>query len=72
MYAPEDLMPHATEIVLESGAIIYDALFLALAKDSGTVMVTRDTELLDVPESIPYACLAHPLADVGRLILSIG
>jgi len=28
LYAPEDLMPRAAEIVLETGVIVYDALFL--------------------------------------------
>ena len=32
LYAPEDLMARAVEIALETQAIIYDALFLALAK----------------------------------------
>lgn len=35
LYAPEDLMPRATEIVFESGVISYDALFVALAEHSG-------------------------------------
>lgn len=29
---PADFMPRATELVLETGVIIYDALFLALAE----------------------------------------
>ncbi len=72
LYAPEDLMPRATEIVLESGVIIYDALFLALAEDSGTVMVTADTQLLNGLEGTSHARLAHSLADVASLIPSTG
>ncbi len=70
--APEDLMPRAAEIALETGVIVYDALFLALAEDSGTIMVTADTKLLNILEGTPYARLAHPLADVGSLIPGTG
>lgn len=72
LFAPEDLMPRATEIVLESGVIIYDALFLALAEHSGAVMVTADMRLLDLLEGTPYAHLAHSLVNVGSLIPSSG
>lgn len=72
LYAPEDLMTHAAEIAFESEVIIYDALFLALAEDSGTVMVTADIRLLNVLEDSPYAHLAHSLADVGSLIPRAG
>lgn len=34
IYATEDLMPRAAEIVFESEAIVYDALFLALAEET--------------------------------------
>lgn len=46
LYDPADLMPRATELVLETGVIVYDALFLALAEYAGTVMVTADDKLL--------------------------
>ena len=72
LYAPEDLMPRATEIVFESGVIIYDALFLALAEYSGAVMITADKRLLNLLEGTPYAHLAHSLVDVGSLIPSSG
>ncbi len=55
-----------------AGLQTYDALFLALAEDSGTVMVTADTKLLDVLAGTPYARLAHSLADVASLIPSTG
>ena len=65
-------MPRATEIVFESGVIIYDALFLALAEYSGAVMVTADIRLLNLLEGTSYAHLAHSLVDVGSLIPSSG
>ena len=49
LYAPEDLMPRAAEIALQTRVIIYDALFLALAENSETVVVTADGKLLESP-----------------------
>jgi predicted nucleic acid-binding protein len=68
LYAPEDLMPRAAEITLESGVIVYDALFLALAEDMGAVVVTADGKLLMSLEDTSYAHLGHPLADARSLI----
>lgn len=68
LYAPEDLMLRATSITFETSAIVYDSLFLALAEDAGTVVVTDDGKLLQTLENTPYARLAHPLADVGSLV----
>lgn len=68
LYAPEDLMLRATAITFETSAIVYDSLFLALAEDAGTVVVTDDGKLLQTLENTPYARLAHPLADVGSLV----
>jgi predicted nucleic acid-binding protein len=70
LYAPEDLMPRAAEITLESGVIVYDALFLALAEDAGAVVVTADDKLLAALEDTLYAHLGHPLADAASLIPS--
>ena len=67
-YAPEDLMPHAAEISLESGVIIYDALFLALAEDAQTVVLTADDKLLKAIEDTNYSELARPLTAVGNLL----
>ena len=53
LYGPEDLMPRAAEITLESGVIIYDALFLALAEDADTLVVTADGKLLKTLELLP-------------------
>ncbi len=65
-------MPRAVEIALETGVIVCNALFLVLAEDSGTAMVTADTKLLNVLEGMPYTRLTHPLADVSSLIPGTG
>lgn len=72
LYAPEDLMPRAAEIALDSGVIIYDALFLALAEGADTVVITADGKLLKTLEGTDYARLAHPLSGVNSLIPDIG
>lgn len=68
LYAPEDLIGRAVEIAFETDVIIYDALFLALAEDAETVVVTDDGKLLKTVKDTPYARLAHPLTDVGSLV----
>lgn len=68
LYAPEELMPRAVEIAFESGAIIYDALFLALAEDADTLVITADERLLKALKGTPYAHLAHPLSDADSLV----
>ncbi len=65
-------MPRAVEISFESGAIIYDALFLALAEDADTLVITADERLLKILEGTAHARLAHPLADVGSLVPGTG
>jgi predicted nucleic acid-binding protein len=72
LYAPEDLMPRAVEITLESGVIVYDTLFLALAEDTGTLVVTADVRLLKALKGTSYAHLAHPLSDASSLIPGTG
>jgi predicted nucleic acid-binding protein len=72
LYAPEDLMPRAAEITLETGVIVYDALFLALAEDSQAVVVTADDRLLKDLEAAAHARLTHPLADAGSLVPDTG
>ena len=67
-YATEDLIERAVEISKETGAIVYDALFLALAEDAHTVMVTADGKLLKSLENTGYASLAVPLEGVGSLL----
>ncbi len=68
LYAPEDLMPRTAEIALQTRVIIYDALFLALAENSETVVVTADGKLLKALEGSPYAHLTHPLTEVGSVV----
>lgn len=68
LYGPEDLILRAVEITFESGAIIYDALFLALAEETSTVMVTADDKLLRRLKGTSYADLAHSLAEVDSLL----
>ncbi len=67
LYAPEDLMPRAVQITFETGVIVYDALFLALAEELGTVVVTADGKLLKALEGTPYARYAISVADTGSL-----
>lgn len=67
-YAVEDLTERAAEIANETGAIVYDALFLALAEDAQTVMVTADGKLLRALDGTRYASLARPLDGVGSLL----
>lgn len=68
LYAPEDLMPRAVEILLETGTIVYDALFLALAEDAGTVVVTADGKLLRDLRGTPHAHLALSLTEVESVL----
>jgi predicted nucleic acid-binding protein len=68
LYEPADLMPRAAELVLETGVIIYDALFLALAEYADTVMVTADDKLLRTLKGTGYEGLAHSLIDIYSLI----
>lgn len=68
LYEPTDLMPRAAELVLETGVIIYDALFLALAEYADTVMVTADGKLLRTLKGTGYAHLAHSLAEIDNLL----
>jgi predicted nucleic acid-binding protein len=68
-YAVEDLIERAAEIANETGAIIYDTLFLALAEDAHTVIVTADGRLLRALEGTRYASLASSLEQVGSLLL---
>ena len=72
LYASEDLMPRAVELTFETGVIIYDALFLALAEDGDTVILSADGKLLKALEGTPYARFTHPLADIASLIRSKG
>ncbi len=67
-YAPEDLIERAAKLHFESGASIYDSLFLTLAEESNTVMATADDKLLRLLEGTEYARLVLPLAAVARTL----
>lgn len=67
-FATEDLIERAAEIANETGVIVYDALFLALAEDADAVMVTADGKLVRALESTRYASLARPLERVSSLL----
>jgi predicted nucleic acid-binding protein len=67
-YAPEDLIERADALYHESGALIYDALFLALAEETDTVMVTDDGRLLRTIEGTAHASLACSLDAVRELL----
>lgn len=68
LYAPEDLMPRAVDISMETGAIIYDALFLALAEDAETIVITADDRLVKALEGTAYSHLAQHLIGVDGLL----
>lgn len=68
LYALEDLMPRAAEISLQTGGIIYDALFLAFSEDSETVVITADNKLLKALENTAHTRLARLLSNVADLI----
>lgn len=67
-YAPEDLMPRASQISLETGVIIYDALSLTLAEDAETIVLTADGKLLKAIQGTDYSELARSLTAVGDLL----
>lgn len=62
------LMPLAAEIAADSGCIIYDALFVALAESEGTVVVTADKKLLKELEGTRYAERGVYLADAADIL----
>jgi predicted nucleic acid-binding protein len=62
------LMPLAAEIAADSGCIIYDALFVALAESEDTVVVTADGKLLRALEGTGYAARGVHLMDAGRVL----
>lgn len=51
-----------------SGAIIYDALFLALAEETDSVMVTADGKLLKILEETPFAERVRHLGGIHDLL----
>lgn len=67
LYKTEDLMPRSVEVA-ESGAIIYDALFITLAEATDTTVVTADDRLLEALKNTPFETRARHLADVASLL----
>jgi predicted nucleic acid-binding protein len=67
-YATEDLIERAADIARETDVVIYDALFLALAEDAETVMVTADGKLLRSLRDTRCAYLAGSLKSVESLL----
>lgn len=67
LYAPEDLMPRAVEMAFETGVIVYDALFPALAEDSEATFVTADGKLLRTIRDTALARFARSLSDLSGL-----
>lgn len=62
------LMPLATNVAAESGCIIYDALFVALAESEETVVVTADEKLLRALEGTRYAARGVHLKDAAKVL----
>lgn len=67
-YAIEDLIERAGQIARETKVIVYDALFLALAEDAETVVVTADGRLIKTLKHTAYSRLARPLSEVDILL----
>ena len=72
MFEIDPLSPRAIEITLESVAVVCDVLLLALAEETGTVVVATDHKLLEALEDTPYVHFGHPLTDAANLIPSMG
>ena len=65
-------MPRGVELTFETSVIVYDALFLALAEDADTLVVTADGKLIKALENTPYARLSHHLDEAHSLIPNSG
>lgn len=57
LYAVEDLISRAGEIVAETDIVVYDALFIALAESENTKMITADDKLIRKLEGTNFAGL---------------
>lgn len=67
-YAIEDLIERTGQIARETAAIVYDALFLALAEGAETVIVTADARLIKTLKNTAYSSLARHLSEVDILL----
>lgn len=68
LYAPEDLIPRAVDITFETSAIIYDALFVALAEVMDTAVVTADGKLLKALEGTAFVDRTLYLGNVEKIL----
>lgn len=69
LFRTAPLTSRAVEIVLDTGVIIYDALFLALAEVGEAALVTTDERtILRRIEGTPYEPLGVHLANVDALL----
>lgn len=62
----DPLMSRAARIAYETGVIVYDALFLALAENAETIMITDDNRLLRTLEGTPFASHARFLGEMSE------
>lgn len=67
LYKPEDLMPRAVEVA-DTGVIVYDALFVALAEAMNTVVVTADDRLLRTLAETPFTGHARHVSNVSDFV----
>jgi predicted nucleic acid-binding protein len=68
LYDPADLIERAAELTTETGIIIYDALFVALAEHTRTVVITADSQLIQTLNGTHYASLVRALAETDSLL----
>lgn len=57
-----ELMPRALEIAVELQHPVYDCVYLAMAEEVGTELLTADQRLLQALDGSPYTGLARDLA----------
>ena len=69
---PRGSHAQGVELTFETSVIVYDALFLALAEDADTLVVTADGKLIKALENTPYARLTHHLDEAHSLIPNSG
>lgn len=69
LFDPDSLMPVAVRVAYDTEVIVYDALFLALARGFRTVVVTADERsMLKRIRGTSYEHLAVHLSNVGALL----
>ncbi len=69
LFDPDSLMPVAVGVAYDTEVIVYDALFLALARGFQTVVVTADERsMLKRIRGTAYEHLAVHLSNIGALL----